>query len=447
MNEHTQDNEQAWPQLHAMKEQVEQLAIPSEIDEAIRQGIRAGRARRKRRMRTRMASYAACLLLIVMIATIRFSPTVAAYVGDIPGLRSLVQFIHYDKGLRLALENDFMQPVGLSDEQNGIKMTIDGILADESRVIVFYTFDNVDGQPSVFDIQSVKLANFPNASASYGTSSFNEDWERRQGTIEFYIHDDTSIPERLDLEFMTSKVTEFSSNELTWKFDIPVDTNKFEGRKTIYSINRTVTVEGQRITFGTMTVYPTRIGLEVAYDPSNTKKLFAFDDIRIEDESGETFGTITNGVTASNMSDDRVVLYFQSNYFRNPERLYLRASSIRALDKNKLEVQVDLERNALIKRPDDSITLNHYETGFEDGKSILEFSLNNDDPLDQHRTFSLFANTYRDASGRSFDSNRSGSSFDRYQLYIEDVEYLMPLTLTVNDYPSRIHGDINVRVK
>lgn len=447
MNEHTHDNEQAWPQLNAMKEQVEQLAIPPEIDEAIRQGIRAGRALRRRRMRTRMASYAACLLLIVMMATIRFSPTVAAYVGDIPGLRSLVQFIHYDKGLRLALENDFMQPVGLSDEQDGIKWTVDGIVVDESRVIVFYSFDNVDGQPSVFDIQSVKLANIPNASASFGTSYFNEDWERRQGTIEFYIHDDTRIPERLDLELKTSKVTELNTNDLTWTLEIPVDTNKFEGQKTIYSINQTVTVEGQRITFGTMTVYPTRIGLEVEYDPTNTKKLFAFDDIRIEDESGETFGTINNGISASNVSDNRVILYFQSNYFRQPERLYLRASSIRALDKNKLEVQVDLERNELLARPDDKLTLNHVGNGLEDGKRVLDFGLKNDDPLDQHRTFSLFANTYRDASGRSFDSNRSGSSFDRYQLYIEDVEYLMPLILTVNDYPSRIRGDINVRVK
>lgn len=447
MNERTHDNEQAWPQLNAMKEHVEQLAIPADIDEAIRQGIRAGRARRRLRMRTRMASYAACLLLIVMMATIRYSPTVAAYVGDIPGLRSLVQLIHYDKGLQLALENDFMQPVGLSDEQDGVKLTVDGVLADESRVIVFYTFENRDGQHSAFDIQSVKLANIPNASSSFGTSHFNEDWDKRQGTIEFYIHDDAGIPEKLELEIKTSRVTESDSVTSTWKFAITLDKNKIEGQKTVYSINQTVTVEGQRITFGTMTVYPTRIGLEVTYDPSNTKKLFAFDDIRIEDERGEAFGTITNGVTASNVSDNRVVLYFQSNYFRKPEHLFLRASSIRALDKNTLEVQVDLERNVLLTQPDDRLTLNHFETGYEDGKSILEFGLNNDDPLDQHRTFSLFANTYKDASGRSFDSNRSGSSSDYYQFYIEDVDYLMPLTLTVNDYPSRIRGDIDVRVK
>lgn len=398
-------------------------------------------------MQTRMASYAACLLLIIMMATIRISPSVAAYVGEIPGLRSLVQLINYDKGLRLALENDFMQPVGQSDEQDGVKLTVDGILADESRVIVFYTFINANGQQSNFDIISVKLANIPNASASFGTSYFNEDWEIRQGTIEFYLHDDTGIPERLDLELKTSKVTELSSGVSLWKFAIPVDKDKFEGQKTTYAINRTVTVEGQRMTFGTMTVYPTRIGLEVAYDPSNTKKLFAFDDIRIEDEGGETFGTINNGVSASNISDNRIVLYFQSNYFRKPEHLYLRASSIRALDKDKLEVQVDLDRNALLSRPDDKLTLNRIETGLEDGKSVLDFSLKNEDPLDRDRAFSLFANTYKDASGRSFDSNSSGSSSERYQFFIEDANYLTPLTLTVADYPTRIRGDIRIRIK
>ncbi|MBO9599387.1 MAG: hypothetical protein J7559_16390, partial [Cohnella sp.] len=186
---------------------------------------------------------------------------------------------------------------------------------------------------------------------------------------------------------------------------------------------------------------------EVAYDPSNTKKMFAFDDIRIEDENGETFGTITNGVSATNINDDRIVLYFQSNYFRKPDRLYLRASSIRALDKDKLEVKVDLENHALLSRPDDKITLDRIETGLADGNDILEFSLLNDDPLDKDRAFSLFASKYKDASGRSFDSNRSGSSIDRYLYYFESENYLTPLTLTIADYPTRIRGDIDVRVK
>jgi hypothetical protein len=447
MHEMRENNGQEWPQLEAMKEHIEQLSIPSDINEVIRNGMRLGRERRRRRMLTRMASYTACLLLLVMVASVRFSPAVAAYVGDIPGLRSLVQLINYDKGIQLALENDFMQPVGLSDEHDGIELTIDGVLADESRVIVFYTLNNKDGRKRVINLQNVKLVNNRDTSISQGSSDFNEDWVSKQGTIDFNLREGAGIPDTLDLEIKVGKDYKTVANGPVWKFVIPINKVKFEGLKKTYDINQTVTVEGQGITFGTMTVYPTRIGLEVAFDPANTKKLFYFDDIRIEDEQGEIFGTINNGVSASIISENRLVLYFQSNYFRKPDRLYLRANSIRALDKNKLEVQVDLNRKELLSRPDDRLTFDDIGTSLEDGQKVLVFHLKNDDPLDKNFQFNLFDSKYKDASGQSFVSNMTGSYTDNFQYFIKKANYLSPLTLTISDYPSRIHGDINLRIK
>ncbi|WP_165822566.1 DUF4179 domain-containing protein [Paenibacillus montanisoli] len=447
MNEYRDHNAQEWQELEAMKEHIDRIAVPSAIDEAIKNGMRLGRQRRRRRVLTRMVSCTAMFMLLVMVASVRFSPTVAAYVGDIPGLRALVELINYDKGLKLAIENDFMQKVGLSEEHDGIKMTVDGILADESRVIVFYTLTNQDGRKRVVNLRNVKLANNANTSTSYGASDFSEKWVSKQGTIDFNFHEGTGIPELLELEVKFDEVNETATSSPVWKFNIPVDKTKFEGKKETYAINQTVTVEGQRITFGTMTVHPTRIGLEVAYDPANTKKLFYFDDIRIEDEKGETFGTIINGISASNISETKEVLYFQSNYFSKPEKLYLRASSIRAMDKNKLEVQVDLDRKKLLFRPDDRLTLVDVGTSSENGQGVLVFRLDNDHPLDEHRQYHLFSSTYKDASGKQFESNMTGSTENEFQYYIRKAEYKSPLTLYVEDYPSRILGDINLRIK
>jgi hypothetical protein len=373
---------------------------------------------------------------------------VAAYIGDITGLRSLVQLINYDKGLQLALENDFIQPLSLSDEHDGIKITVDGVLADESRVIVFYTMINKDGRQRVINLQNVKLLNNQEISISHASSDFNEDWETKQGTIDFYFQEGTAIPDTLDLEVMVGKNrNETDANNTAWQFVIPIDKSKFEGLKKVYDIDQTVTVEGQRITIGTMTVYPTRIGLEVDYDPANTKKLFFFDDIRIEDEHGDTFGTINNGVSASNISENRLVLYFQSNYFRKPDRLYLRANSIRALDKSKLEVKVDLDREELLTRPDERLTFTDLGTSMEDGQNILVFHLKNEDPLDKNRQFNLFDSKYKDATGQSFDSTMWGFSGEELQYFFKKADYQGPLTLYIADYPSRIHGDINVRIK
>ncbi|MBP3962900.1 DUF4179 domain-containing protein [Paenibacillus lignilyticus] len=447
MNEFRDSNEQDWPQLEAMKEQINQIVVPSTVEERIRNGMRVGRQRRRRRTVTRFASYTACLLLLIMVASVRFSPVVAAYVGDLPGLRSLVELINDDKGLELAIENDFMQPVGLSEEHDGIKVTVDGVLADESRVIVFYTLTNMDGRKRVVNLQKVDLATKEQMSISHGSSDFSEEWVSKQGTVDFNFHNGAEVPDILRLELKVGKDEKAVAGLPFWQFAIPIDKAKFEGLKETYAINKTVTVEGQRITFGTMTVYPTRIGLEVAYDPANTKKLFYFDDIRIEDEHGETFGTINNGVSGSTIDENRQILYFQSNYFRKPDRLYLRANSIRALDKNKLEIQVDPDQKKLLSSPDGHLTLIDVGTSKEDGQRILVFKLTNDNPLDEHRQYNILDMRFKDASGKSFESGMTGSSGDEFQYFIKKAKYQSPLTLTIVDYPTRIEGDIKLRMK
>lgn len=429
-----------------MKEHIDQLTIPSEIDESIRAGMRIGRMRRRNRFIMRIASYTACLLLLASVVSVRFSPVVAAYVSEIPGFRSFVQLIHYDKGLELAMENGFMQPLNLSDEHDGIKLTVDGILADESRVIIFYTMNNVDGRKRVINLHSAKVVNNEDTSSSFGSSHFEENWESKQGTIDLLLRDGAGIPDTLKLELQISENNETVENTSVWRYKIAVDVEKFAGLKETYEINRTINVEGQRITFVNMIVYPTRIGLEITYDKDNTKKLFSFDDIRIEDERGETFGTIKNGVSGTAIDENRHIIYFESNYFSKPKQLYLRASSIRALDKNKLKVQVDLDRKELISRPDERISL--VEIGPREGDQvILVFKMRNNDPLDNMRQYHLIQSGYKDASGKSFNSSQSGSSTNEFFLYMNKEDYVSPLTLTIADYPTRIHGDINLRIK
>ncbi|WP_127499315.1 DUF4179 domain-containing protein [Paenibacillus glycanilyticus] len=447
MDEYRDEQARELPELEAMKDYMEDIPIPSGIDATIWSGIKAGRQRRRRRVFSRMAAYTACLLLVVSVASVRFSPEVAAYVGEIPGLKPLVELIHYDKGLELAIDNDFMQPVALSEVRDGIKMTIDGIIADESRIIVFYTLENVDGQKSIVNLQKVELPNNKDISISHGFSAYNDDWKSIQGTIDFYPNDAGEFPDTLNLKLGINKVTETATKNTEWNFSIPVDKTKFEGMRENYVINQTVTVEGQQITFGKMTVHPTRIELEVTYDAANTKKLFYFDDLRLEDEKGETFGTISNGVTGSNISENSQILYFQSNYFRKPEHLYLRASSIRALGKDKLEVKVDLDRKQLLARPDSLLTIKDVSASDEEGQNWIVFGLENEDPLDKARAYSLFNMSYKDASGQSFNSDRTGSSGDEYRFYIPKGKYQSPLTLFIQDYPTRIHGDIDIKIK
>ena len=61
----------------------------------------------------------------------------------------------------------------------------------------------------------------------------------------------------------------------------------------------------------------------MSIDPSNSKKILSFEDIRIYDEHQEEWGKIRNGVVGfGNYEDEQFSIMLESNYFRIPEECY-----------------------------------------------------------------------------------------------------------------------------
>jgi hypothetical protein len=124
------------------------VPFPAHIDEYITRGIEKGKVERlkaKNRIRRRIWSGAAvCLMLVTCVFTIRLSPVFASLLRDIPGMETFVNLIRSsnDRGIGLALDNEFVQPLGISDDFGGITFTVEGMIADEARAIIFYTIDN-----------------------------------------------------------------------------------------------------------------------------------------------------------------------------------------------------------------------------------------------------------------------------------------------------------------
>lgn len=452
--------------LEQMKNHLNDIPIPKDIDQYILQGMERGKQKTKFRRDTRWVSYAASLLIVGMLLSIRFSPTVAAYVEKIPGMETIVQLIHYDKGLQLAAENDFIQPIGVSDEHDGIKFTVDGLIADESRLLIFYTIENKtisEGRISLDKIEITdgsgeKLKEYGLSWGSQGVMGKGKQSEK----MDIHFSSNTTIPDRLTLNIKlkmpeaaersrADKPAESPGHdegialEPTWTVQFQIDKGKFEGLKEVYDIHQTFDVEGQKITFEQMTVYPTRIALSVAYDKGNTKKILGFDDLEIVDDQGDVFGTISNGVFATQQDEFHETLYFQSNYFKKPKELYIRGSSLTALDKDKLEVVVDIENGTLLKKPDDRLTLLNVS------EKYLEFQLKSDDPIDESKAYFVFSGDYKDASGNQYRFKESGSSLmegmNEIRFGIENVEHQNPLILTIDQYPARIKGEFNIKVK
>ena len=236
---------------------------------------------------------------------------------------------------------------------------------------------------------------------------------------------------------------------------IPVDKDKFAGIKTVYEVNQSVVIEGQKITFEKVTVYPTRMVLNVAYDPANSKKIFTFDDLTLVNEKGEEWGRIMNGVTSSRPDENHDILFFQSNYFTQPKKLFLRGKSIRALDKKDTRIILDLEQEKILEGPP-NLVLDQIVKTTSGKETELYFSLKTNPEYDEKHWFGIFSTEFSDARGNPFNTGaQSISSHSETLGYDQTITVALPdnisyqssITFQIVDYPSRITGEFDIRIK
>jgi len=449
--------------LMRVAENINQGFKSSDIDEYIKSGISLGK-KKKRRAKMRMyTSVVALFTFIMLITSIRISPAFAYYVSKVPGFNYIVKLINYDKGIKDAVDNNFVEEINASQEHDDIAFTIKDIIIDNSKAIIFYSIEN-KGDHRFVNLHSVsfkdekgKELTFAGAAWACFTNKDMNVYKKLEESVELNFPEETKIPETLliSIKLKESKEEAYSNNSeevlpFTWDFKIPIDNKKFQDMSKKYALNKNIEVEGQIITFKNLTITPTRMALEIEYDKNNTKKILGFDDIEIVDENGENRSTI-NGISGTKIDDYNEIIYFQSNYFANPKELYIKGSSIRALDKDKCTVEIDIENNKLLKSPDDKFILSSINK--KDKELILDYKVISNDPKDKDKHYNSFHNEIKDSNGKVYQEDRSSSSFsassgNNITSYITiDNEIKSPIYLNISNYPTRINGDFKLKVK
>jgi hypothetical protein len=447
------------------------IEIPTEIDLHIQLGIRRAKQARRRRKAAAAAALACALLFFTLVTTIRVSPVMAAYIAQMPGMDGLVRLIRWDSGIQRAVENEMMQPVEVSDAHRDIRFSVHHILADESRLLVFYDVtgpEHLDFRHlNLYDAELLRPDGTPLEGYGYGIEQNVDNPDGFSSYIDFTFGEPIDYPDNLTLQVrfqihLADESPAAASDSGTippaiedlnqvWSVRLPIDKSKFADMTETIPIGETVMMEGQRITFDKLIVRPTRMELHIAYDPANTKKIFSFDDLQFVDGQGAVYAPIAHGLTGTKLDDDHAVLYFQSSYFSEADSLILTGSSARALDKAKLQVQVDLENRRLLTRPDDRLELagiNRSEAGLE-----LKFKLRNDHPLDEHHAYHIFSHQMTDAEGRVYEQSSAGASspidgyYEIFSWFPDAGAAAGPVTLTIDQYPTRIAEPFRIRVK
>jgi hypothetical protein len=374
-------NDDCWQPL---REAYKHVPVPERIDDVIRDGIKRGKQQRRRRRHYRMAGWGAALIAVMLFATLGLSPSISAYVGKLPILQFLAQAFHRDAGIETAVENDYMQPIGQSVEHDGIRVTLNGLIADEARMIVFYTITDNVGYKQINNVRATWIDADTGKEVDGGGSLgwIDPPWAKKgnqlNGNMELLLRENAVIPQRLTLNVHMDGQKQDEAVlwplKREWNFTFRIDKEKFSARKKVIDIRQTVDLDGQKVTFLQATMLPTATKLEFAIDPNNTKQIFAIEDLRLVDENGKEWKPLMfydysfsrsyadvwsyQAYTGNlDVPPNPITIFFEGNYLAQPKSLEIVGSSVRALDKDKLDVLVDLDEQKLLQAPDDRLKL------------------------------------------------------------------------------------------
>ena len=449
------------------------MELPVSIDDYIVKGMRRGKNRKNHMLVKRTAGIAACMALVLFIVGVRVSPVFAAGAAKIPGLKYIVELVQYDEGLTSAINNDYIQHIGRSDEKQGIVLTVDDIIADNSGIIVFYSIENNSNYKSPH-ISNVKLLDSSGKDlkigSTYGLSPSQE--KVYHGRIDFNTDNEADgvLPESVILKTDIAVDAGVSGEETagrisgeqsgsnfvrdsfkvlkdTWNVPVEIDRAKFTGEVKEYEINQEVQVENQKIIFKNIKIYPTKCVLSVSFDKNNTMQLFTLEDLKLADETGREWGKASSGIVSFNPDENSRLLIFQSNYFYNPKKLYITGGSIRALDKDKCYFTLDTENKKITYSPFDILSLTDFK--LENGALFFEANVKKGTGDTQNH----FGISYEalDANGTRLEVTGSGTATSSEANYISYNLKLAPgfkgpITFKIYDYPNWIKGNFRVEV-
>jgi hypothetical protein len=272
-----------------------------------------------------------------------------------------------------------------------------------------------------------------------------------QNRLEVYLEDMPYVPDTLTAKVRLS--VDQVKIEAPFQITIPIDKTKYATLKAnVYPVKKEVVVDGQRFTIEQISVYPTQTEVTIQFDPVNTKRIFDFDQLRLVDEKGQTFAFWGNGVPSRPDGENRVVYNLESYYFAEPQKLYLKADGIRALEKENLQVIIDAKKGTLIQAPDSRLRL---EALRQNGNVVGMDFLLAVEQQDENR-FISFMHELKDDRGNEYELDSGSSSSGKYKNIQEYSEHFkrntskgMPstYTFTLTNYPTRLQGDFSVQVK
>ena len=424
-------------------------SVPAELEYTVEKAVKRKTALQKKRRAWGIScgSIAACFTAFVLL--VNLSVPFARACGSIPVLRELAKAVAWSPSLSAAVENQYVQPIGQSQTVNGITATIEYVIVDQKQLNIFFTlnapgYDNLNAEMPRYEPEQV-------------CSTIGSSWDQPPGTLLHYTLDygDHNVPDSFTMTFGVTTYVEPDWSEGPTEAPVrsyedemlePVEAEEpdylaeftfalafdpqFTAKGEMIPVNRTFDMDGQSLTVTEVEVYPTHVRVNVADDPSNTAwlKSLAF---YLENEDGERFEPISNGVSATGDEDSPAYVSFrlESPYFAHSEHLILHITGAEWLDKDMETVRVDLAHRTAERLPE-GVAFQSAEK--RDGGWLLTFRVQQ---REENHSYQVWYATFYDEAGNQYEANRRGTTTDGSGYfeemlplpgYQEDVVWLQP---------------------
>lgn len=336
-------------EFYELREELEDT--PIELEYSVVRARAKWEQRKKRRKLIIIPATLFSTICMAFIILVNVSPQFASACDGIPLIGQLAKVVAFSDSLSLAVENEYVQKIGMTQSENGITMKIAYAIVDEKDVVLFYSLES-----NAYDnlwLDTKLLANDNTELEGYTLDldgSIDEETRLRVMKVEF---PDDKV---LDHVRFQCKVFDYTGDVETnaekyladFTFDVSFDMTLVQQAKQL-EVNKDIEMDGQKFTITSANSYPMKLEINMTEDANNTAWLTGL-NMYVEDETGRQY--TSTGASGSETSQSFLTHKIESPYFLNCKQLSLKIRGVIWREKDAKAIKVDLVNKTASDLPD-----------------------------------------------------------------------------------------------
>ncbi|MCM2997182.1 DUF4179 domain-containing protein [Paenibacillus cellulositrophicus] len=370
---------------------------------AMRKGMERGKMREKRRFYfwstgTVMALAAALLIINYSIGSLahRAEPAPKQTAG-IPSQSALDPYRStYLEGLASAMDRGLVKPIAESVEQKGYRVEVDGAVTDGRMAYVLFGVRNQTDKEVINADVSLELGGVeaPSKGASVELAGSNSNIISANGANHFIytVPLNPSVQYTKDAKFhvtlteTSNEALMSSSNKYRTAFDISfeLDPGMFKDKERVLRPDRTLTVDGQQVRVTQVIYTPLHTYVDLDYDQANGKRVFRLLSPVLIGKVGDEIEKLyypkwysRDNSEALTEGTDAMLMYGSGQKYAEYDSIRLKTEGTAAVDKDQLQIVIDLKKKQIVEAPDDRFTLISYTRTAGPGEVLIHRELEN----------------------------------------------------------------------